>query len=450
MKALDMERLKAKVESGGADEEKVLAMVKKLGEQAKRAPRTAKRLGADASRLPSAKLHGALHGAKRRSAFFWAFRAFGAYPPPPPPALHVTTSAPAIRMLAEERKGLVVVELEKQLEYKRIVRAEEEAVEREIYSKLLTNQREGHAKDAARAAALAEKRSQTTAMLHEQLAENNHRRIIAEEAKLLEGELMVKAALRDATRLAAVTEAKRAAARASAAETMVANEAFSARDATRRVEEARWERELLEQQATKDRLLRATEAAAKVEKEAAEERFNKMRAAQKKVTDNRGAEDQVRAVRANEVVELAARARARDEAERKEERLRDVAAGLTLQLQVKRVKEEEDRLRDRAEAADARAHGKMLAAREEHVHVAARARAVKAKHDLEVQKRESDVARAQEFRRPLEERAATKLAEEAQRRVVENFRADIVPRMEKEGVGRTFLHTAKNISNMLL
>ena len=32
MKALDLERLRAKVESGGADEEKVNALVKKLGE----------------------------------------------------------------------------------------------------------------------------------------------------------------------------------------------------------------------------------------------------------------------------------------------------------------------------------------------------------------------------------------------------------------------------------
>ncbi len=372
---------------------------------------------------------------------------------PPPPRLlarHVTTSAPAIRMLAEERKGLVVVELDKQLERKKLIREEEKLVERELFSKLLEEQREAIAKDAVRAAALSVQRTATTAMLRAQLADNEHKRIVAEEAKILEGELMVKAALRETERLAVVAGVKKSAARANAAATMQANDIFAARDRTRREEEARWERDLIEQQAAKDRAAVAKEAAERVEKEAREASFAKMRAAQKKVSDNRGAEDEARAVRAQETVELAARARAREEALRKEERKREVAEALALQVLVKKSRAEEEKLRDRQEVTDARTFAKELAMREEVIHVARRQLAVKAKHDLEDQKRASDVVRAQEIRRPLDERAATKLQEEAQRRVVENFRAEIVPKMRAEGVPASFVLNAKKVSNMLL
>ena len=178
--------------------------------------------------------------------------------------------------------------------------------------------------------------------------------------------------------------------------------------------------------------------------------FNKMRANQQRVSDNREAEDEARAQRAVESVILAERARARAAAAAAEARKRDVAEALAIQLRIKAERVEEERRRDREEVAETLRFAAEIRTREAGVVAARRQRAEQAKADLVEQKRAADVAKAQELRRPLEERAAQKLVEEAQKRVVEDFRARIVPRMQKSNLPSTFVQNAARVSNGLL
>ena len=390
MQEIDMEKLRKKAESGATEEEQVNALVKKL-------------------------------------------------------EIHVKDTTTAQRFLAEERKARVMVEIEHQLVLKE-KRKQREKYEEDVeflrtVDYLTEEQRKEHIRQEEKAA----EKLRVQHEIKEQLKDRERRRIIELEMKEQESALLARQAKQAAEAQEAANRAKVLVAKQLAKDTMDANRRFAERDARRIAKEREDDRLILEYQIQK------AAAAAEIEKAKAEEKAYQekvtaeLRAAQKRAMDNKGAEDEAKARRHEEARILKERARAKLEAEQKEKSKHDMIEAVERQLILKAQRKEDEKRNDATLAELARRDIGEALQRDSAHQAQKKAERNQAYVDLRLQKLEADKVKAKEAKRPLEERQQQALVEAAEKIVIENFRHEVLGRMQKDHLNETFTNNVTNI-----
>jgi hypothetical protein len=243
----------------------------------------------------------------------------------------------------------------------------------------------------------------------------------------------------------AANHAKMLMAKQLAKDTMDANKRFAERDARRIAKEKEDERIILEYQIQKAAAAAEIEKAKAAEKAYQEKLTAELRAAQKRAMDNKGAEDEAKARRHEEARILAERARAKREADLKEKSKVEMIEAVERQLILKAQRQEDDKRNDATLAAIARRDIAEALQRESSRVQKVKEQTNQAYRDLKEQKIEADKEKAREAKRPLEERQQQALVEAAERIAIENFRKDVLHRMQKDQLPDPFVRNVTNI-----
>jgi len=343
----------------------------------------------------------------------------------------IDKSAAAQRFLAEERKAAAVVEVQRQLEIKAHRKEVERQREAEAHLHLVDYLQTEQEKARKREEELAAKRAKVTKDIRDQLADNEYRKILDAEAKEQEGLMLSRAAQRQAELDAIAAEKKREAAILAGREIAEANRRFKLRDEVRKAKEEADLQEVLRFQLEKAAKQAEEEKKKLAEKKEKERIAAEMLAKQKKSMDNSAAEDELRAKRHVEAAILKERERAAAYKERQARDRAEMITAVEAQLKMKAQKEIEEK--ERAAAEVLRIQHEMA----EHIQRDAgrqkmmKERNIAAQKLLVEQKDERNAAKAYEIKRPLEERRQFKLFEEAEKMAIDEFRSEVVKRMEK-------------------
>lgn len=420
MRAMDLERLKAKATSGALETEQLEALVAKLGTSfvMRRALRTHRLL------LVLPQYHYCVLDA------FVACRPWRAALDMLAAERNIESSDAAAVLRDIESKASMVAELDVQLQRKAARAAAERQEEAAHVQQMLEAQHEQAQREAAEQARRAALNGQLAATLRAQREEREQKRLVELEAREQEAARLVAFAQKQQQEALAAQEAKRRAAREAGLATARANEMFAARDALRRARDEAEEREILRYQLEKD----AREAEAERQREQAraekERLWAQLRASQQRVADNRAAEDEARARRAQEAKILADRAASAAAKARKEASKQEVLAALRAQQELKARLRAEEEQQERAAAAATAAVQAADMQRELEEAAAVRRRAAAAAAELAAQKEARDQARRDAVQTQFEERRALALQAQANAVVVERLRQRAVARME--------------------
>lgn len=406
-------------------------------------------------RRPSCETHARAGGGGARYRFFFPcycrhIAARASLTPHPfttlPAEPFVKDSYTAQRFLAEERKGKVVLELDRQLEVKRAREAGERQREADFQDSMIHTLAASVQRDEAAQRVRVAQRRVVNEGLARQLEDVEYRKMVEMEAREQEAALMLDAAKRAAAAADATAARKKEMQRAQARETADANRAVSERDAVRKAREREADEDLRRYQLSKAAREEEEDRRRKEEKREKELQQAKMIAEQKRAMDNSAAEDEVKARTHEERRILADRARAAEEARRKEVMKKEVQDALDLQLQLKETRKVVEAERERElQAWQTRAAAEAIAKEAERLE-AKRLAGRDAMAFLVSQKDERIALRDYEkTKKPMEEARQLALVAAAERIVLERFRDGVKARMESDHLPETFVKTVRNL-----
>lgn len=355
----------------------------------------------------------------------------------------VPTMTSAQKFLAEERKGHVVNELQRQLQWKSQRIEREKQLEEIEHARVLEQLLEKQNKQAEDDRRKAEERRRVQEDIRQQLAEREFRKLIEIESREQEAELLLAQARRSAEAVAALEEQKKLQAKQRARETAEANHRFAARDERRRQKELEEERAIMLYQIEKAQREAEADRALKEEAKEKERLTAELRAQQKRAMDGKAADDEAKAKRHVEAKILAERARAEEIAARKEASKQETLEQLSRQLELKDRRRADDKAFEEAQAALLRRDAAEAIARESERVRAKQNAAIEYKSALERQKDDRLRLKQLESKRPLEERRQQALVEQAEKAAIERFRGEVLGRMQEAALPETFTRTVK-------